>query len=126
MRGSADLRSSMPPLTLTLYPVKNGEGGVNTAFCPTSEIDARSRARRSNFGVKTMATKQTGNLARFMLAPSVLLLFVWMIVPLAFTLWFSFQQYNPLNPIRDGFIGFSNYMLFFNNPAFRLRSSTRC
>ncbi|MET0574736.1 MAG: sugar ABC transporter permease [Mesorhizobium sp.] len=65
-----------------------------------------------------MATKQTGNLARFMLAPSVLLLFVWMIVPLAFTLWFSFQQYNPLNPIRDGFIGFSNYMLFFNNPAF--------
>jgi sorbitol/mannitol transport system permease protein len=65
-----------------------------------------------------MATKQTGNLARFMLAPSVLLLFVWMIVPLAFTLWFSFQQYNPLNPIRDGFVGFSNYMLFFNNPAF--------
>jgi len=65
-----------------------------------------------------MATKNTNSLARFMLAPSVLLLFVWMIVPLAFTLWFSFQQYNPLNPIRDGFIGFSNYMLFFNNPAF--------
>jgi len=53
-----------------------------------------------------------------MLAPSVLLLFVWMIVPLAMTLWFSFQQYNPLNPIRDGFIGLSNYALFFNNPAF--------
>lgn len=65
-----------------------------------------------------MATRQTSTLARFMLAPSVLLLFVWMIVPLLFTLWFSFQQYNPLNPIRDGFIGFSNYLLFFNNPAF--------
>jgi len=65
-----------------------------------------------------MATRQTSTLARFMLAPSVLLLFIWMIVPLAMTLWFSFQQYNPLNPIRDGFIGLSNYALFFNNPAF--------
>ena len=65
-----------------------------------------------------MATRQTSTLARLMLAPSVLLLFIWMIVPLAMTLWFSFQQYNPLNPIRDGFIGLSNYALFFNNPAF--------
>ena len=29
-----------------------------------------------------------------------------------------FQQYNPLNPIRDGFVGFSNYALFYSNPAF--------
>jgi sorbitol/mannitol transport system permease protein len=65
-----------------------------------------------------MATRQTNSLARWMLAPSVVLLFVWMIVPLAMTLWFSFQQYNPLNPIRDGFIWFSNYALFFSNPAF--------
>ena len=65
-----------------------------------------------------MATRQTGSLARLMMAPSVILLFIWMIVPLAMTLWFSFQQYNPLNPIRDGFIWFSNYTLFFNNPAF--------
>lgn len=65
-----------------------------------------------------MATRQTSSLARFMIAPSVILLFIWMIVPLAFTLWFSFQQYNPLNPIRDGFVGFSNYTLFFSNPAF--------
>ena len=65
-----------------------------------------------------MATRQTRTLARFMLAPSVVLLLVWMIVPLAITLWFSFQQYNPLNPIRDGFVGFSNYALFFTNPAF--------
>jgi polyol transport system permease protein len=65
-----------------------------------------------------MATQQTRSLARFMMAPSVVLLFVWMIVPLLFTLWFSFQQYNPLNPIRDGFVGFSNYALFYSNPAF--------
>ena len=65
-----------------------------------------------------MATRQTNSLARWMLAPSVGLLLVWMVVPLAFTLWFSFQQYNPLNPIRDGFVWFSNYALFFSNPAF--------
>ncbi|TIT29144.1 MAG: sugar ABC transporter permease [Mesorhizobium sp.] len=65
-----------------------------------------------------MATQQTRSLARFMMAPSVILLFVWMIVPLAFTLWFSFLQYNPLNPIRDGFVWFSNYKLFYSNPAF--------
>lgn len=65
-----------------------------------------------------MATQQTRTLARTMLAPSVVLLLVWMAVPLALTLWFSFQQYNPLNPVRDGFVGFSNYLLFFNNPAF--------
>jgi sorbitol/mannitol transport system permease protein len=65
-----------------------------------------------------MATQQTRTLARFMMAPSVTLLFIWMAIPLAVTLWFSFQQYNPLNPIRDGYVGFSNYLLFFNNPAF--------
>lgn len=65
-----------------------------------------------------MATRQTQTLARLMLAPSVLMLFIWMIVPLAFTLWFSFQQYNPLNPLRDGFVGFANYALFYSNPAF--------
>ncbi len=65
-----------------------------------------------------MATRQTQTLARFMMAPSVIFLFIWMIVPLVFTLWFSFQQYNPLNPVRDGFVGFSNYALFYSNPAF--------
>ena len=65
-----------------------------------------------------MATQNTRSLARLMMAPSVVLLFVCMIGPLVITLWFSFQQYNPLNPIRDGFIGFSNYVLFYSNPAF--------
>jgi sorbitol/mannitol transport system permease protein len=65
-----------------------------------------------------MATRQTQTLARLMMAPSVVLLFIWMIVPLGFTLWFSFRQYNPLNPIRDGFVGFANYALFYSNPAF--------
>jgi ABC-type sugar transport system permease subunit len=47
-----------------------------------------------------MATVNTRKLARAMLAPSVAILFVWMIVPLVLTLWYSFQTYNPLNPIN--------------------------
>lgn len=65
-----------------------------------------------------MATQQTRSLARLMLAPSVVLLFIWMIVPLVLTLWFSFQRYNPANPARNGFVGFSNYVLAFSDPAF--------
>ena len=65
-----------------------------------------------------MATKQTGNLARFMLAPSVVLLFIWMIVPLAMTLWFSFQSYNLLSPGMEQFIGWTNYKYFLSDPAF--------
>ncbi|MBD8694337.1 sugar ABC transporter permease, partial [Rhizobium sp. CFBP 13717] len=37
-----------------------------------------------------MATQNTKNLARLMMAPSVVMLLVWMIVPLSMTLWFSF------------------------------------
>ena len=33
-----------------------------------------------------------------LIAPSVIILFLWMIVPLAMTLWFSFQYYNLLDP----------------------------
>ena len=35
--------------------------------------------------------------------------FIWMIVPLVMTLWFSFQHYNLLNPVNTGFVGLSNY-----------------
>lgn len=65
-----------------------------------------------------MATKNTRGLARFMLAPSVIILFIWMIVPLGLTLWYSFQSYNLLNPINRGFAGLSNYTYFLSDPAF--------
>ncbi|WP_221178568.1 carbohydrate ABC transporter permease, partial [Pseudomonas fluorescens] len=53
-----------------------------------------------------------------MLAPSVLLLLVWMIVPLAMTLWFSFQNYTLLNPATVSFAGLFNYQYFYTDPAF--------
>ncbi len=64
-----------------------------------------------------MATRQSRTLARFMMAPSVVVLLIWMIVPLALTLWFSFQNYNLLNPITS-FAGWSNYTYFLTDPAF--------
>jgi len=47
-----------------------------------------------------------------------MLLFIWMIVPLALTLYFSLQRYNLLYPERSGFIWFNNYKYFVTNPAF--------
>ena len=65
-----------------------------------------------------MATANTRKLARAMLAPSVVILFVWMIVPLVLTLWYSFQSYNLLNPVNNGFAGLSNYTYFLSDPSF--------
>ena len=44
-----------------------------------------------------------------LLMPSVGLLFVWMIVPLAMTLYFSFRNYQLLNPFLTGWAGIENY-----------------
>lgn len=54
---------------------------------------------------------------RPLLAPSVILLLLWMIVPLALTLWFSFQRYNLLDPAVSGFVGFRNYAFLFTDPS---------
>lgn len=64
-----------------------------------------------------MATQQSRTLARIMMAPTVLVLLVWMIVPLVLTLWFSFQNYNLLNPVTS-FAGWFNYQYFLTDPAF--------
>ena len=44
-----------------------------------------------------------------LVAPSVVALLLWMIVPLAMTVWFSFQRYNLINPDLQGFAGFDNF-----------------
>lgn len=40
-----------------------------------------------------------------------------MIVPLAMTLWFSFQRYNLLNPDARRFIGIENFTFILTDPA---------
>jgi sorbitol/mannitol transport system permease protein len=54
-----------------------------------------------------------------MMAPAVILLLLWMIVPLAMTLYFSFLRYNLLMPGTEEFIGFFNYSYFLSDPAFQ-------
>lgn len=65
-----------------------------------------------------MATLHTRAAARLMIAPSVILLFVWMIVPLAMTLYFSFLRYSLLYPGREAWAGLRNYSYFIDDPAF--------
>jgi sorbitol/mannitol transport system permease protein len=65
-----------------------------------------------------MSTQSSRAAARLMVAPSVILLFIWMIVPLAMTLYFSFRLYRLLSPDRTGWVGFNNYAWFLNSPDF--------
>ncbi|TNB49755.1 sugar ABC transporter permease [Martelella lutilitoris] len=65
-----------------------------------------------------MATTHTQNAARLMMAPSVILLLLWMIVPLSMTVYFSFLRYNLLMPGTESFAGFMNYRFFLTDPAF--------
>ncbi|MEF0940829.1 carbohydrate ABC transporter permease [Rhizobium sp. BR 362] len=65
-----------------------------------------------------MATLHTRSTARVMMAPSVLLLFAWMIVPLVMTIYFSTLNYNLMSPGAHDFIGFLNYEYFVTDPAF--------
>lgn len=53
-----------------------------------------------------------------LVAPSVIALLLWMIVPLAMTIWFSFQRYNLLNPDARKFIGLENYTFILSDPGF--------
>ncbi|HUQ37566.1 MAG TPA: hypothetical protein VM144_14425, partial [Aestuariivirga sp.] len=80
-----------------------------------------------------MATQQTRTLGKLAVSPSVFALFMWMIVPLAMTVYFSFLRYNLLDPnpicslMTPGALldaenrclaGFTNYSYFLTDPAF--------
>jgi sorbitol/mannitol transport system permease protein len=63
-------------------------------------------------------TEETRGIGRLLLSPAVGLLFVWMIVPLAMTIYFSTLHYNLLNPGTEQFVGLDNYIYFLTDPAF--------
>jgi sorbitol/mannitol transport system permease protein len=65
-----------------------------------------------------MATLHTRASARLMMAPAVILLLLWMLVPLGMTLYFSFLRYNLLMPGMEEWTGFGNYYYFLTDPAF--------
>ena len=65
-----------------------------------------------------MATKASRSAARLMMAPAVILLLGWMLVPLVMTVWFSFRNYLPLRGGDLGWAGFDNYVRFVSSSAF--------
>lgn len=65
-----------------------------------------------------MATQQTQALGRMLLTPAVVLLLIWMIVPLAMTIYFSLLNYSLLSPGTERFVGLDNYYYFLTDPAF--------
>ncbi len=57
-------------------------------------------------------------LPRALMAPAVVTLFLWMIVPLVMTIYFSVIRFNLLQPDQTGFIGLENFEYFVTDPSF--------
>jgi sorbitol/mannitol transport system permease protein len=59
-------------------------------------------------------------LPRVLLAPAVITLFLWMIVPLVMTIYFSLIRYNLMQPEQTGFVGLENFAYFISDPSFSI------
>ena len=57
-------------------------------------------------------------LPRLLMAPAVVTLFLWMIVPLLMSIYFSAVRYNLMQPGDKEFIGLANFEFFFTDPDF--------
>jgi sorbitol/mannitol transport system permease protein len=57
-------------------------------------------------------------LPRALMAPAVVTLFLWMIVPLAMTIYFSLVRYNLMQPGEKDFLGLENFRYFITDPDF--------
>jgi len=55
---------------------------------------------------------------RLLLTPAVATLFLWMIVPLVMTIYFSLIRYNLMQPDVTGFAGLENFEYFVTDPSF--------
>jgi sorbitol/mannitol transport system permease protein len=96
----------------TLTPSPAGEGrapGADTA-APLPGF--------SQSGKKKKNTATDRFLPRLLMAPAVITLFLWMIVPLAMTIYFSFVNYNLMQPGDHPFARFENFHYFITDPDF--------
>lgn len=57
-------------------------------------------------------------LPRALMAPAVATLFLWMIVPLAMTIYFSLVRYNLMQPGDKEWLGLGNFEYFVTDPDF--------
>ena len=55
---------------------------------------------------------------RVLLTPAIVTLFLWMIVPLVMSIYFSVIRFNLLQPDQTGFIGLENFEYFITDPSF--------
>lgn len=67
-----------------------------------------TKIRRSKRGIDT----------RPLVWPTIAALLVWMIVPLALTLYFSFRNYNLTDPTVQGWAGLGNYTYLLTDDSF--------
>lgn len=56
--------------------------------------------------------------ARLLLTPAVATLLLWMLAPLAMTVYFSLIRYNLMQPEQSGFVGLENFEYFVTDPSF--------
>jgi sorbitol/mannitol transport system permease protein len=57
-------------------------------------------------------------LPRVLMTPAIATLFLWMIVPLVMTIYFSVISFNLMQPDQSGFIGLQNFEFFGTDPSF--------
>ncbi len=72
------------------------------------DVAAPRKAGRSKRGIDT----------RPLVWPSIAALLVWMIVPLALTLYFSFRNFSLVDPTQTGWAGFGNYTYLLTDDSF--------
>jgi sorbitol/mannitol transport system permease protein len=86
-----------------------------------------SQARQASLGLGADAAASrhepssaavSRTLPRALMAPAVCVLLLWMIVPLLMTLYFSFVNYNLMQPGAHPFIGVENFQYFITDADF--------
>lgn len=55
---------------------------------------------------------------RVLMTPAIVTLFLWMIVPLVMSIYFSVIRFNLLQPDQTGFVGLENFEYFITDPSF--------
>lgn len=72
-----------------------------------------AQVKKRPFGLSSSALS-----SMLLIGPAALYLFVWMIVPLGMTIFYSFRKYLLLRPLVEGYAGWSNYVEVINDPNF--------
>ena len=62
--------------------------------------------------------KQNNFISKLTVYPSIVVLFLWMIVPLSMTIYFSLIRYNLLYPGETPFVGIENFVYFVTDEGF--------